>query len=711
MPKESKKKILITSALPYVNNIPHLGNIIGCVLSADVFARYCRLQKYEILFICGTDEHGTATETKAIEENLTPQQIVDKYFKIHDKIYKWFNCSFDFFGRTSTKQHTKLTQDIFLKLNKNKYIVQKEVEQLFCKICNKFLADRYVQGSCPHCEYEHARGDQCENCGKLLNAVELKNPRCKVCDSVPQTKTSDHLFIDLQKLQPKIEKWVEKQSKKGFWTENATRTTKAWLKEGLKTRAISRDLTWGVQIPLKGFENKVFYVWFDAPIGYISITECMTKKWKQWWQNKNVSLYQFMAKDNIPFHTILFPASLIGSKDPWTLLHHINSTEYLNYETGKFSKSRHEGVFGDDAMSSGIPSDVWRYYLLINRPQTADTKFTWEDFQKKNNNELVANLGNLVNRTITFLNRFFNSKVPEGKLEKEDNLFLDKIKNKITGITSLLEQVKEKEALKEVMATCSLGNQYFQKNEPWQNKKTAPTTLFILTNLVKDLAILIEPFLPETSENIFKQLNEKKLQWNSLGKPTIKKNHKVNKAELLFKKLEDKEILNFKEKFSGKTKHIEDPFSKLNIKVAEIEKVENHPNADKLYVLNINLGKEKRTIVAGLKDYYDANELKGKHICVLTNLEPAKLRGIKSQGMLLAAEKGKDVKLLEAPNSAPGSRVFIKGIEPKNDIIKFNEFKEIQIKTKDKKVLYNNKYLQTYNEEVIVNIGDNALVR
>ena len=406
-------KVLITSALPYVNNVPHLGNIIGCVLSADVFARYCRLKGLDTLYVCGTDEHGTATETKALEEGLSPKEICDKYYAIHKDIYEWFGCSFDVFGRTSTTVHRDVTQSIFKRVYDNGFITKKEVEQLFCEKCDKFLSDRFVEGECPHCNYSDARGDQCDGCGKLLNGVELIKPACKVCKGIPVVKTSDHLFLDLPKLSVELDEWFDAQSEIGDWPLNARRITKSWIKEGLKERCISRDLKWGVHIPLEGYEDKVFYVWFDAPIGYISITKSAREDWSEWWHDSNIPLYQFMAKDNVPFHSIIFPATLKSTRDPWNTLHHLASTEYLNYENGKFSKSRNQGVFGTDAKESGIPADVWRYYLLINRPENADTQFTWKDFQEKNNNELLANLGNFVNRALTFANNNFEGKILE----------------------------------------------------------------------------------------------------------------------------------------------------------------------------------------------------------------------------------------------------------------------------------------------------------
>ena len=405
LPREDKKNILITSALPYVNNVPHLGNIIGCVLSADVYARWCRLRGYNTLYICGTDEYGTATETKALAEGKTPQEICDYYHAIHKTIYEWFDCDFDHLGRTSTPAQTKICQEIFKKLHERQMLVEDTLKQPHCGKCNRFLADRFVHGICPHCKYEDARGDQCDSCGKLLDPAELIEPKCHLCSSTPVIKDTKHLFLDLPKIAPELEKFIEKNSVEGGWSQNSITITKSWLKQGLKPRCITRDLKWGVPVPLEGYEDKVFYVWYDAPIGYISITANYTDQWEKWWKNpENVKLVQFMGKDNVPFHTVMFPSTLLGTGENWTLLNTLSTTEYLNYEKGlKFSKSRGTGVFGDSAAQTKIPSEVYRYQLLINRPENSDTEFNWDDFQAKINNELIANIGNLCNRILKFI--------------------------------------------------------------------------------------------------------------------------------------------------------------------------------------------------------------------------------------------------------------------------------------------------------------------
>ncbi|XP_046846002.1 methionine--tRNA ligase, cytoplasmic-like isoform X2 [Xenia sp. Carnegie-2017] len=519
LPKDGEKNILITSALPYVNNVPHLGNIIGCVLSADVFARFCRLRQHNVLYICGTDEYGTASETKALEEGVTPAEICTKYFKIHREVYEWFNIQFDYFGRTTTEEQTKISQDIFWQNYKNGLTLEDTVEQLHCESCNKFLADRFVEGTCPLCGFHDARGDQCDACGKLINATELKSPRCKICGKTPSVKKSRHLFLDLTKLQPELTSWVEKSSSEGNWSANSQHITKGWLQEGLKPRCITRDLKWGTPVPLEGFTDKVFYVWFDAPIGYLSITANYTEHWQKWWKNpKEVSLYQFMAKDNVPFHTVVFPATLLGTREPYTMLNNINATEYLNYEDGKFSKSRGVGVFGNNAKDTGIPADIWRFYLLQIRPESQDSIFTWAEFAMRNNSELLNSLGNFINRALVFLNNNFKKKMPAVILNDEDKRLITLVNRELKQYIHLMDLIKLRDGLKIVLNISKLGNQYIQSNKPWvlvkgsdMDRTRAGSVIALACNLTGLLSILIHPFMPNVSAEIRKQLQPKPL--------------------------------------------------------------------------------------------------------------------------------------------------------------------------------------------------------
>lgn len=471
LPKVGERNVLITSALPYVNNVPHLGNLIGCVLSADIFARYSRLVGYNTLYICGTDEYGTATETKALAENLTPQQICDKYFDIHNSIYRWFGIGFDYFGRTSAPEQTQIVQSIFKDVNAAGYTDIETVDQLLCIKCDRFLADRFVEGTCPHpgCGYEDARGDQCDNCSKLVNAIDLIRPRCKQCNSAPIIRQSRQFFLNLPKIEKQLSEWLE--TVWNNWTNNARTITKSWLKEGLKPRCITRDLKWGIPVPYEGFEKKVFYVWFDAVLGYISITSKYTKEWKQWWQPKNkdikIELYQFMAKDNVPFHSVIFPSILLSMNKGYTTVSHIMATEYLNYEDGKFSKSRGTGVFGNDAQETGIPADVWRYYLASARPEGQDSNFSWDDLVARNNSELLNNLGNFVNRALVFCEKNFNSIIGNVQISDDELSIIALINREIKGYVQSMEKSKLRDGLRHTLSISRHGNQYLQSQQPW----------------------------------------------------------------------------------------------------------------------------------------------------------------------------------------------------------------------------------------------------
>ncbi|GJQ65974.1 hypothetical protein Trydic_g4068 [Trypoxylus dichotomus] len=624
LPKPGERNILITSALPYVNNVPHLGNIIGCVLSADVFARFSRLCNYNTLFICGTDEYGTATETKALEEGLTPQQICDKYFEIHNSIYRWFNIGFDYFGRTTTPEQTKIVQEMFLTLNNNGFMQIQAVDQLLCENCNRYLADRFVEGVCPHpgCNYEDARGDQCDGCGKLVNAVELRNPRCKVCSKAPVLRSSQQYFLDLPKLEPLLLHWMEKSAP--GWSHNASVIGKSWMKEGLKPRCITRDLKWGVPVPIESFKDKVFYVWFDAPIGYMSITQRYTKEWEKWWRpepDTEVSLYQFMAKDNVPFHSVMFPAVLLGANKNYITVSHIMATEYLNYEDGKFSKSRGIGVFGNDAQDTGIPSDVWRFYLLYIRPEGQDSSFSWVDLATKCNSELLNNFGNFVNRALMFTEKFFNSTVPITKPTEDDFTFLAFCTRELKGYISSLEKAKLRDGIRYILAISRHGNQYVQSAQPWvlvkgtdEQKERAATIIGICCNVTYLLATLLYPYMPEASRAIKDQLNVDKLSVIDPGNPVIinllQPGHKIGKPAPLFTKIEQDRLEELKKRFAGK--QTSNATNKKDIDVDTLEKAIKE-QADKVRSMKSSgvdktLWQPEVTILLNLKKQLEATQ-------------------------------------------------------------------------------------------------------
>lgn len=604
--------MLITSALPYVNNVPHLGNIVGSVLSGDVFARYCRLRDYETLYVSGTDEYGTATETKALEENKTPQQICDEYHEIHADVYDWFNIYFDEFGRTTTETQTKLAQEIFTKLEQNNYLFQETIEQLYCGSCDRFLADRFVEGICPYCEYDDARGDQCDKCGKLINAIDLREAKCKLCKSAPVVRESAHFFFDLPKIQSPLKTWFDEtisrsappprplQSSSGdtpvaekpeddaesgppnspcnpdyrslnkedtHWTNTARAITESWFRDGLKPRCITRDLKWGTKVPFAGCENKVFYVWFDAPIGYLSITAKHTTEWEKWWKGdeaqRNVELFQFMAKDNVPFHSIMFPATLLATGEPWVKVKGLIATDYLNYENTKFSKSRGIGVFGSDVKETGIPADVWRFYLMYIRPEGQDSSFCWDDLREKANGELLNNLGNFINRAVSFVDKNYSGILKYYKPNKEDLKYLTEVGQNLIAYEERLERVHLRDGLKPILAISRLGNQLIQANKPWvlvksddlTQRQRAETVMYLALNTVALISVILSPYMPEVCRQIKEQLAIECIHLAEIGTSMpllLPVGHKIGKPALLFKRIEPDQVKELKMRFGSK---------------------------------------------------------------------------------------------------------------------------------------------------------------
>uniref|UniRef100_A0A8D0CII5 Methionine--tRNA ligase, cytoplasmic n=1 Tax=Scleropages formosus TaxID=113540 RepID=A0A8D0CII5_SCLFO len=527
--------------------------------------RYGRLRGWNALFVCGTDEYGTATENKAREEGLSPQEICDKYHAVHASIYKWFQIDFDHFGRTTTEKQTEIAQDIFWRLYDRGFLIPDTVDQLHCENCQRFLADRFVEGICPNCRYPEARGDQCDKCGRLINAVELKDPQCKVCKRTPVVRSSAHLFLDLPKLESQLEQWLEQSMSTGNWTSNARHITRSWLRDGLKPRCITRDLRWGTPVPHPDFSGKVFYVWFDAPIGYLSITASYTDEWEKWWKNpEKVELYNFMAKDNVPFHSVVFPCSLLGAQDNYTLVSNLIATEYLNYEDTKFSKSRGVGVFGDMAKDTDIPSDVWRFYLLYLRPEGQDSAFSWADMALKNNSELLNNLGNFINRAGMFASKFFEGRVPQMELQQEDKRLLAQVGFELRQYIQLLDRVRIRDALKCILNISRHGNQYIQVNEPWKKIKggdedrlRAGTVTGVSVNVACLLSAMLRPYMPAVSATIREQLcapaNCADAMFQGAGSfvCTLPAGHRIGTISPLFQKLEAEQIESLKRRFGG----------------------------------------------------------------------------------------------------------------------------------------------------------------
>ncbi|MDF1569964.1 MAG: methionine--tRNA ligase, partial [Spirochaetaceae bacterium] len=596
------------------------------------------------------------------------------------------------------------------------FIKEDTIEQLYCEKDDRFLADRYVHGTCPHCGYEDARGDQCENCGKLLDPTDLESPRCGTCGSTPIVKSTSHLYLDLPGIKPMLEEWINETKVKGFWANNAVRMTESWIRDGLKQRAITRDLKWGIPVPKPGYEDKVFYVWFDAPIGYISITADLTDNWEYWWRDPdNTELFQFIGKDNIPFHTVIFPSTQLASGEVWTKLHHMSSSEYLNYEDGKFSKSKGVGVFGNDCRDTGIPADVWRFYIYYNRPENSDYQFTWADFQEKVNGELIGNFANLVNRTLSFLGRFYDGRIPEASL---DESIWSEVKEREAAITAKLDRAELRGAFRDIFALSDFGNKRFQAGEPWRTRKESPEDAAILLKtlafLVRDLSVLIKPFMPATSRRIAGWFGLESDAWDQLGAETGPET--IGTSEILFEKLDDDRITALRDRFSGSQADRkaadeaaaaesaaagsdadsqpitpEASFAALDLRAARITSVEQHPNADKLYVITLDDGSEEpRTICSGLVGDYAPEELDGQTIVLAYNLKPAKLRGIKSHGMLLAAEDEEKHLEVIMPVAEPGERVSLHGSDPADPPTKritIDRFFETAIHVRDGSVM------------------------
>jgi methionyl-tRNA synthetase len=522
--------------------------------------------------------------------------------------------------------------------------------------------------------------------------MELINPRSALSGDTPVVRETRHLYINLPAILPKLQAWMKEASVRGFWANNAIRMTEAWIRDGLKERAITRDLKWGIPVPRDGFREKVFYVWFDAPIGYVSITATHTKDWESWWRNpEEVELTQFIGKDNIPFHTVIFPSSLLGTGEKWTMLHHMSSTEYLNYESGKFSKSRGVGVFGTDARETGIPADVWRFYIYYNRPESSDAVFTWKDFQEKTNGELIGNLANLVNRTLTFVARNYGGTLPEGD---SDERFWADVRAREAAIGEALERVELRGAFQQIFALASVGNKRFQDGEPWKAIKDNPAAaaglLRDLVYLLRDLAVLTHPYIPETSAKIAGFLGLEQVGWADLGR--LEGVSKVNAPTLLFRKLEDDEIEGFRQRFAGSQQERADASrqfaDRVDLRVARIEAIERHPKADKLYVETVTLGPQlgTRQIVSGLVPHYKPEELLGKNVILVANLAPAKLRGVESNGMLLAAQTADVVEVVFVPQAQPGDRVTVEGTEAAEapaTVISIDEFFQVPIRVTD----------------------------
>jgi methionyl-tRNA synthetase len=651
------KRHLVTAALPYANGPIHIGHLAGVYIPADIYVRYLRLKKKDVVFVCGSDEHGVPITIKAKKENLTPQDIVDRYHNIIKQSFSDFGITFDNYSRTSSKKHHEVSGDFFKTLYDKGEFIEQISEQYYDEKAGQFLADRYIVGTCPKCNADNAYGDQCEKCGSSLNSTDLINPRSAITGDVPVLKETKHWFLPLDKHESFLREWILENHKE--WKSNVYGQCKSWIDQGLQPRAVSRDLNWGVSLPIENAEGKVLYVWFDAPIGYITSTQEIKDNWEDYWKSDDTKLVHFIGKDNIVFHCIVFPSMLKAHGD-YTLPENVPANEFLNLEGDKISTSKNWAVWLHEYLEDfKDQQDVLRYVLTANAPETKDNDFTWKDFQARNNNELVAILGNFINRVVVLTNKYYNGVVPEAtKLEDSEKEILEQIKLCKSGIEKNIEHFKFREALKEAMNLARVGNKYLTETEPWKLIKTdeekVKTILSICIEISASLSVLLEPFLPFTSQKLRTILNISAQEWDSIGiDKIIKSGHSIGEAILLFSKIEDEQINHQIEKLNStklensmsdkkaapQKDTIEfDDFARQDIRVGTIIEAAKVAKTTKLLQLTVDTGIDKRTVVSGIAEYYNPEEIIGRQVCILINLAPRKLKGIESQGMILMAE-------------------------------------------------------------------------
>lgn len=674
MSQNSISRYTITAALPYTNGPVHIGHLSGVYVPADIYVRYLRLKGRDVAFICGSDEHGVAISMKAKKEGISPKAVIDKYHNLIQKSFADFGISFDNYSRTSAQVHYTTASDFFKKLYRQGDFIEEETEQLYDEVAQQFLADRFVTGTCPKCGYTEAYGDQCEKCGSSLNATDLINPKSTLSGGIPTLKKTKHWFLPLDRYEAFLREWIL-EGHKSDWKPNVYGQCKSWLDDGLKPRAVTRDLDWGIPVPVKGGEGKVLYVWFDAPIGYISSTKEWAdregKDWEPYWKDKNTKLVHFIGKDNIVFHCIMFPAMLKAHGD-FILPENVPANEFLNLEGNKLSTSKNWAVWLHEYLEAFPETqDVLRYALTANAPESKDNDFTWKDFQARNNNELVAIFGNFINRVVVLTHTYYNGVVPTpNALRQVDKETLAALKAFPVTLSRSLEQYRFREASQELLNLARLGNKYLADEEPWKivktNEERVKTVLFVALQIAAGLAVLSEPFLPFTSEKLKRILGMEnkshpersgsvKTSWDavSTNDTLLPSGHLINKSELLFRKIEDAEIqqqlnkLEATKKANAQTqKEITpqkalltfDDFSKLDLRVGTVTEAQKMPKAHKLLVLKVDTGVDTRTIVSGIAESFTPEEIVGKKVTVLVNLAPRTLRGVESEGMILMTE-------------------------------------------------------------------------
>ena len=650
------KRYLITSALPYANGPVHIGHLAGVYIPSDIYTRYLRLRGRDVISVCGSDEHGVPITIKARREGITPQQVVDRYHEIIKKSFEGLGIAFDIYSRTTSPVHTETASAFFRKLYDEGKFIEKTSMQYYDEEAQTFLADRYIMGTCPKCGNEHAYGDQCEACGSTLSPDELLNPHSTVSGSVPVKRETKHWYLPLNEYEPMLRKWILEDHKD--WKSNVYGQCKSWLDGGLQPRAVSRDLDWGIPVPVEGAEGKVLYVWFDAPIGYISATKELTPEWEKYWKSEDTKLVHFIGKDNIVFHCIVFP-SMLKAHGGYILPENVPANEFLNLEGDKISTSRNWAIWLHEYLEE-MPGkeDVLRYVLCANAPETKDNDFTWKDYQTRNNNELVAVLGNFVNRAMVLTHKYYGGEVPAcGELNDYDRATLEELSHIKSALENNIENYRFRDALKEAMNVARIGNKYLADTEPWKVIKSDPervkTILNIALQITANIAIACEPFMPFTAAKILRMLDTERFDWERLGATDlVEAGHRVGETELLFEKIDDETIQRQLDKLAAikaanlaaeakaepqKEECSIDDFQKIDIRVSTIVAAEKVAKTKKLLKLTIDTGIDRRVIVSGIAEFYSPEELVGKQVPVLVNLAPRELKGIVSQGMILMA--------------------------------------------------------------------------
>ncbi|MCK3683582.1 methionine--tRNA ligase [Maribellus sp. YY47] len=663
------KRTLITTALPYANGPIHIGHLAGVYVPADIYARYLRLKKEDVIMIGGSDEHGVPITIKAKNEGVTPQDIVDRYHEIIKESFQKLGISFDVYSRTSSEIHHETASEFFRKLYETGKLIEKTSEQYFDEENKQFLADRYIIGTCPKCGFEKAYGDQCESCGTSLSPTELINPTSTLSGNQPVLKETKHWYLPLDQYEPWLREWILEGHKE--WKPNVYGQVKSWIDGGLQPRAVTRDLEWGVPVPVEGVEGKVLYVWFDAPIGYISATKELTPEWETYWKDPETRMLHFIGKDNIVFHCIIFPA-MLKAEGTFNLPENVPANEFLNLENDKISTSRNWAVWLHEYLEE-FPGkeDVLKYVLTANAPETKDNDFTWKDFQARNNNELVAVLGNFVNRALVLTQKYYDGVIPAaGELSDFDKETLASISTIKADVEKSLDNFRIREALKNAMDLARLGNKYLADEEPWKVIKTDPervkTILNVCLQVTANLTICLEPFLPFSMDKLRGFLNLEKMDWEKLGDTALLPvGHQVNKPELLFEKIEDSVIETQLQKLENTKKANEmatakaapakeniefDDFAKMDVRAGTVIECEKVAKTKKLLKLTIDTGIDKRTVVSGIAEYYQPEELIGKQVSILVNLAPKSLKGIESQGMILCAENADGTLSIVSPD-------------------------------------------------------------